>query len=151
MPFPRSWSPRPTWKRTAKSADFDLVIDPVDEEGNVPSWCTLTSATTPRAARTVATEAWRRAQHDFAQVVTPEDLRMLFVRRSEMTFRRFGLDHYMQTDIARGLLEISLGREAEGEARLRRFCERFDVDIEDRILRAAVSDARLRARENGFQ
>ncbi len=29
------------WKRTPKGAEFDLCIDPIDEFGDVPDWCSL--------------------------------------------------------------------------------------------------------------
>lgn len=72
---------------------------------------------------------------------TINDLLDLFRRRSEMTFRRFGPDNYVQTDLAWGLLQLAAGETAEGSERLSQFCERFEIDPNTAILTKARTEA----------
>jgi hypothetical protein len=133
------------WKRTSKTAAFDLCIDPVDEEG-VADWCSLSfypplAVPSRQEIAQVASATSRRARHDYARVASINDIVALFEERSKMTFQRFSLENYVQTEIAWGLALIALGRSEEGETHIAAYCEHFRVDRDDPVL----SKARLAA------
>ncbi len=138
---PRLRSGRLSWKRTLKAADFDLSIDPIDLEGSVPDWCSLTADAEIRHIRRVAQGVKNAASSDLSSIQTIDDLLDLFQRRSAMTFRRFGPANYIQTDIAWGLLQLAAGEVAEGSDRLARFCEAFEIDPNNSILTKAQAEA----------
>lgn len=134
-----------SWKRTARSADFDVPLDPIDDAGIVPRWCSLAATDSARRVAAVARDAWTKASQDFSGVVTIADLLELMRVRAAMTFRRFGTHNYVQTDLARGLLQIAVGDIDEGMTRLSMFCERFDVRHDDAVLAKAIAHARARS------
>lgn len=137
------------WKKTAASADFDLCIDPIDEAGSVPDWCSFgdPSATWRGAANLarVATETVAAARKDFDAVSSPQDIARLFERRSTMRFARFGPDSYVQTHLAWGLSLIAAGRPADAEPHIGRFCEAFGVARADPLLVKATAMAEAMA------
>lgn len=139
---------RLAWKKTVRTAAFDLTIDPIDDLGAVPHWCAIPVHMDAGSAQAVAQRVWHAAAQDFAAVTTIVDLLGLFHRRSSMTFRRFGLQHYAQTDLAWGLLRIATGELAEGDRQLGRFCARHDVRPDDPVLRKAVTEAQALARSS---
>lgn len=133
-------------KRTSKSAEFDLCIDPIDERGTPPDWCSLSDlgrsdSSAIKNITRVATDATRAARTDFARVGSVGDLAAVFHERAQMSFRRFSLENYTQTQIAWGLALIATGKSAEGEAHIALFCEQYDIDRDDPILRKAEADA----------
>jgi len=65
---------RPSWKRTAKSADFDVTIDPIDDAGSVPRWCSIVATDSGRHVDAVARDVWSKASQDFSRVVAVADL-----------------------------------------------------------------------------
>jgi hypothetical protein len=136
---------RLAWKRTAKSAAFDVVLDPVDVAGNVPRWCSVVNTDSARRAAAVARNVWSKASQDFIHVVTIADLLDVFTARAAMTFRSFGPHNYVQTDLARGLLQVAVGDVDGGMTRLGMFCERFDVGRDDTVLARATAHARTLA------
>lgn len=136
------------WKRTAKTARFDLCIDPIDREGRV-EWCSVSRFILPlkaydwaKVTRAVLNGV-KAARPDFARVASPRDIVDVFQERSEMKFRRFRLENYIQTHLAWGLCLVSLGRREAAEVHLRKYCEHFFVDRNDRILQAAERAAAL--------
>jgi hypothetical protein len=133
-------------KPTSKSAEFDLCIDPIDECGVPPDWCSLADlgrydATAIKDIIRVATDATRAARTDFARVVSVGDLTAAFHRRAQMSFRRFSLENYAQTHLAWGLALLATAKTAEGEAHVTLFCEQHDIDRDDPVLRKAEADA----------
>lgn len=119
------------WKRTTKSAQCDLRIDPIDETGDVPNWCSIAllwgaKVYAMEIAR-LATSTIAAATLDFDRVSSCVELLALFEKRSQLHFRRFSLENYVQTDLAWGLLLHALGEAAAGDAHLARFCGRFNV------------------------
>ena len=141
---PRLRGSRLAWKRTFATAEFDLCIDPLDAEGTVPHWCAFARDDSPRHVMKVARAVNDATSTDFAPIRTADDLLHLFERRSRMVFRRFGLENYVQTDLAWGLLQLAAGDVEAGSDRLTRFCERFEVDSGAAILaKAKVQAARL--------
>lgn len=131
------------WKRTPKTAAFDLCIDPIDLEGWAHDWCSLSLFIFPsntydwtKVTRTVKNSV-SAALSDFSRVNSIADTVALFRDRSKMKFHRFSLENYVQTHIAWGLCLIALGQQTQGENHLEKYCERFSVDRDDRILREA--------------
>jgi hypothetical protein len=77
-------------KPTSKSAEFDLCIDPIDECGVPPDWCSLADlgrydATAIKDIIRVATDATRAARTDFARVVSVGDLTAVSTRSDELS------------------------------------------------------------------
>jgi hypothetical protein len=135
------------WKRTSRSATFDLCIDPIDTEGGPRDWCSLSRFIYPsktydwsRVWRTVKATT-QAARTDFSRGNSIDKVASIFRERSTMRSRRFLLENYPQTHIAWGLCLIALGRLAEGETHLEKYCCQFSVDRHDRILDQAVQEA----------
>lgn len=142
------------WKRTSKSAAFDLCIDPIDEFGGVPAWCSISldpvSAKPSRdRVKNVAANTSIAALRDFGRVTSVQNVVALFGERSKMRYRRFSLKNYVQTDIAWGLALIAIGRSEEGEVRLRAYREHFRVRSDDPLLRKAELVAAAYAARDG--
>jgi hypothetical protein len=134
------------WKRTARTARFDLCIDPIDREERV-EWRSISGFIVPqktydwgKVTRAVL-DGVRAAQPDFARVASPRNVVEVFRERSAMQFRRFTLENYIRTDIAWGLCLVSLGHYEEAEIHLQKYCARFSIDRNNRILRAAEQAA----------
>lgn len=138
---------RPSWKRTSKTADFDVTIDPIDDAGSVQRWCSIVATDSVRHVDAVARDVWAKASEDFARVVAVADLLDLMNARATMTFRRFGPHNYVQTDLTRGLIQIAVGDLDEGMTLVGTFCERFDVLQDDAVLAKAVAHARALSAE----
>jgi hypothetical protein len=128
------------WKRTAKTANFDLCIDPIDEHGYVPRWCSFSRSTPPGEDRMALTAkaTTRAAKLDFGRVTSIFDVIAIFRQRAAMRFRRFSLPNYVQTDLAWGLSLIAVREVAEGERHLQLFCDRFLIDRQDKMIRQAI-------------
>jgi hypothetical protein len=134
------------WKRTPKSIAFDLHIDPQDELGPAPDWCSLTyipGYTEPGAKQItrVVADATRAARRDFARVDSIADIISIFNERAQRTFGRFSLENYVQTHIAWGLGLVAIGKSAEGEAHIKLFCTQYGIDRKDSVLRKAENEA----------
>lgn len=133
---------RPSWKRTAKSADFDVTIDPIDDSGSVPRWCSIVATDSGRHVDAVARDVWSKASQDFSRVVAVADLFDVMNARATMTFRRFGPHDYVQTDLTRALLQIAVGDIDKGMALVGTFRERFDISQDHPVLIGAIAHAR---------
>jgi len=99
-------SSRLQWKRTAKTASFDLCIDPIDQAGEVrDAWYVsrfifpLKSYDWNKFTRTVK-NATLAAQPDFSRVKSIDDIVAIFNERSALKFRRFSLENYIKTHLA---------------------------------------------------
>jgi hypothetical protein len=79
---------------------------------------------------------------DFRRVNAIENIVTVFRERSPMQFRRFSMENYVQTHIAWGLCLIAIGNDAEGETHIRSYCDRFEIDRNDPILRKSEVVAR---------
>lgn len=133
---------RPSWKRTAKSADFDVTIDPIDDAGSVPRWCSIVATDSGRHVDAVARDVWSKASQDFSRVVAVADLFDVMNARATMTFRRFGPHDYVQTDLTHALLQIAVGDLDKGMALVGTFRERFDISQDHPVLIRAIAHAR---------
>lgn len=139
---------RLSWKRTAKTAMFDLCIDPIDVEGHVPNWCAFTADARNGPVKKIVRAVREQSSRDFARINTLQDLRELFQQRAAMRFRRFNLANYVQTDLAWGLVEMATGEEESGANRIAAFCDRLGVASETPILVKAQQEA-LRRLDGG--
>jgi hypothetical protein len=130
-------------KRTAKAAEFDLCIDPIDEFGSPPTWYSITRLSIPKDGELerVASMSADTAHQDFVRVASVRDLMAMFEERAQMTSRRFSLENYRQTHLAWGLGLIATGKREEGRAHIVLFCERCDMDSNDFVLRKAEEEA----------
>jgi hypothetical protein len=131
------------WKRTANTANFDLCIDPIDEYGMLPNWCSFSRSAPPREGRMAfaAEEATRAAKLDFSRANSVSNVVAMFRERAAMRFQRFSLENYTQTHLAWGLSLIAIGELTEGEQHLELFCARFSIDRHDRMIRQAILTA----------
>jgi hypothetical protein len=128
------------WKRTAKTAKFDLCIDPLDQHSMPPpDWFFIRRHEANDLIRlaSAAQESTRFAKLDFGRVNSIFDIVTIFRERAAMRFRRFSLENYSQTHLAWGLSLIAVGDIREGEQHLELFCARFSIDRNDRLLRQA--------------
>jgi hypothetical protein len=132
---------RLAWKRTFASATFDLCIDPIDVEGDVPNWCSFGQGDSRRHLDDVAQRVRNASSEDFSKTMSLGDVRRAFEERSQMGFRRFSLDNYVQTDLAWGLLELATANAQMGSTRLSKFCERFGVDPACAVMTKAKAQA----------
>jgi hypothetical protein len=133
-------------KRTPETAEFDLCIDPVDELGSPPDWCSVkcsseSLASEGRELLCLATKSADAAHRDFSRVTSVHDLMAVFQERARMSFRRFSLENYKQTHLAWGLGLVGAGKPEEGRAHIALFCERYEVDPNDSVLRRAEDEA----------
>lgn len=128
------------WKRTAKTADFDLCIDPIDEYGAPPEWCSFCRSTSQHEGRMVLAvkEAARAAKLDFSRANSIGDVVAMFRQRAALRLRRFGLENYPQTHLAWGLSLVAVGDLTEGERHLELFCGRFSINRQNRMIRQAL-------------
>lgn len=136
-----------SWKRTAKTAAADLTIDPIDDWGYIPNWCAFVANDSALKVRKVALATLKAAKSDWLEFCSLSDVANCFERRSKKKFRRFGLQNYVQTDLAWGLVLIALGQVQEGERHLERFCKEFEIREDDRVLLLSV----IAARDAGIQ
>jgi hypothetical protein len=130
------------WKKTIRSATFDLCFDPIDKEGRVPDWCSFARDASPASIAKTARTAFDMAAKDFARVDTVADICTLFDERSRIKFARFSLSNYVQTDLAWGLALLACGEEARGEEHISKFCRAFDIDPDTRLVRMSAAEAR---------
>lgn len=59
-----------------------------------------------------------------------------------MTFSRFSLANYVQTDLAWGLALLACGHEAHGCQHIDKFCDDFGIDSEAGIIQKSYVEAR---------
>ena len=131
-----------SWKKSAHKATFDLCIDPIDELGSVPHWCSFVKSSSDIQRAKIASESFKRAQVDLNCISSMSDLAQLFRDRSVMTFRRFSLANYVQTDLAWGLVLLACGNEEGAAGHLEKFCDEFGIASDSSIIRKAQQEAR---------
>ncbi|RUV07296.1 hypothetical protein EOA60_27970 [Mesorhizobium sp. M1A.F.Ca.IN.020.06.1.1] len=130
-----------TWKGTAKSAAFNLCIDPIDLSGSIPGWCSFYANDRDYHVERVALAAVKAARLDWSKITALGDFAHIFEQRAKMKFKRFSLENYVQTDLAWGLILIALGRLNEGQHRLDAFCQQFAIAPGSTILANAKDEA----------
>ena len=131
---------------TDKNAIMDLIIDPIDITGNVPSqafgFITGYDTEVPIAQiRECADHFVPFAVADFDRVRSMGDFCRFFLERSRLEYRRFTFDMYVQHQLVHGFVLIMTGRRNEGLEMLREFCRRMEADFEDRVLSDCIRNA----------
>lgn len=144
------------WKKSDRSCRADLWIDPIDLAGEVPGWCSFVhlpgyKVANVRTIETTIQHAVAQARLDFDHVTTLAELERLFDERSRLTYRRFGFNNYVQVYLAWGLLCCALGREADGERYLLKFCQQEGCARTHPFIEKAISKARAAAGHPGSE
>ena len=129
------------WKRTAKSANFDLRVDPIDSSGEIPSWCSFRGNDRAHRVEHAALAAFNAAQLDWSRMTSLRDIVESFERLSKAEIRRFSLENHVQTDLAWGLALVALGETDEGQRHIDAFCASFAVARDAAVLTKAKSEA----------
>jgi hypothetical protein len=133
---------RVAWKRAPSKAQFDLCIDPIDDLGRVPDWCSFGLTSSDQHRSKIGNAVANAAVMDFESVASLNDLCTVFQTRSDKTFSRFSLANYTQTDLAWGLALLACGHEAQGRQHIDKFCNDFSIDPEIGIIQKSSAEAR---------
>lgn len=140
---PLMWTKPPRWKRTDKSANFDLVVEPFDQGSkefvfhHLPGAFEVDRAT----IRRIAEGSTKQAMSDFEKVTSLEDIARMFAWVEQLPVKRFGLENYVQAHLAWGLTLLHLGEREKGHALVAKACELHRFDSADRLLCKAIADA----------
>jgi len=131
---------------TDKNAAMDLIIDPIDETGNVPqeSFGFITGYDTKipiGKIRDCAEHFVPRAIRHFDQVSTLKDFCDFFLERSRLTYHRFLFENYTAHLLTWGFVDLLNGRRKEGIKRIRSFCASFDAEPDDKVLAECIRNA----------
>jgi hypothetical protein len=140
------------WKRTEKATRWDLWIDPHDNPGLDMSLYEISYSkiwtdeffrvhdVEPEFGRVkeVCHAALGEASRLFARVANYADLAELFDEIPSRKSPRFGPENYIPHDLAWGLTLIAAGARRDGEKRIQRWCKRYKIKSDDRILLAAI-------------
>jgi hypothetical protein len=131
---------------TDKNAVMDLVIDPIDITGAVPSqafgFVPGHDAEIPmKQIRTCAEHFVPLALADFDRVRSLRDFCQFFMERSRLEYRRFTFDIYVQHQLVRGFVLLLTGKPDEGLAQIREFCSSMNAEFEDRVLSQCIRHA----------
>lgn len=129
-------------KQSSSKAQLDLCIDPIDDLGSVPDWCSFLRSSSSKHRRNVALAAFTEAKKDFEAIASVNDICTQFDIRSKMTFRRFALSNYIQTDLAWGLCLVACGDEEAAQSHIHKFCKSFEIDRDTPALLKALANAR---------
>ena len=135
-------------QNTDKNAIMDLVIDPIDIAGEVPSqafgFITGLDTQIPSAQIRVCAEHFvPLALADFDRIHSVREFCQFFVERSHLQYRRFGFNMYVQHQLVQGFVLLLTGQRDEGLERIREFCRSFDLEFEDRVLSECIRHAEL--------
>lgn len=132
-----------SWKTSAEKARLDLRAGPgAPGREQFHDWCTFQDWDGPGRAARIARRVRRQAARDLAPLTSIEAIVAAFERRGPALNQP--ADRYTQTDLAWGLCLDALGREAEADAYLERFCGHVGVDPGDPILAKARARAQAR-------
>ncbi|HOX03402.1 MAG TPA: hypothetical protein P5555_14100 [Candidatus Paceibacterota bacterium] len=128
---------------TDKNAIMDLVIDPIDITGDVPSqtfrFITGCDTQIPTGQICACAEHFvPLALADFDRVHSLHDFCRFFLERSQLQYRRFLFHNYVQHNLVFGFVLILMGRRDDGLARIKEFCRSRDVDFDDRVLAECI-------------
>jgi hypothetical protein len=125
------------------NAVMDLVIDPIDTAGSVPSqaFSFITGYDTEipsQSIRACAEHFVPRALADFDRVRSVQEFCELFLERSRLQYRRFLFDMYTQHQLAHGFVLIITGSREEGRKRIQEFCSSRDIEFDDPVLSECI-------------
>lgn len=129
-----------------KSAVRDLIIDPIDITGRVPrqTFGFITGYDTQIPAKQIRTCAEHfipLALADFERIQTLIDFCRFFLERSQLQYRRFSFDMYVQHQLVYGFVLILLGHSNEGIEKIQEFCKQFEADFDNKILSECIQNA----------
>ena len=130
-------------KRSATKAVLDLCIDPIDESAEIRNWHRFTRSDGVLTISRTSKSSLDAAYKDLRTINTLTELAAMFERRSTMRFQRFSLENYIQTDLAWGLLLISIGQPHDGKRHIDKFCDSFDIPRDLTALAKAEAQANL--------
>jgi len=133
---------------TDKNAIMDLIFDPIDETGNVPSHTFHLMPNqgleeTVACIRACAAHFVPLALADFNRVHSAKDFCRFFLERSRLKYRRFEFEMYVQHKLAFGFALIVMGQRAEGLERVHAFCRSNSANPEDRVLLDYIRQAEI--------
>ncbi len=131
---------------TDKTLTMDLIIDPIDLSGNVPaqtfSFITGYDSEIPTQKIKACAEYFiPLAAADFARVTSVNDFCNLFLERSQLHYRRFQFDNYIQHQLAYGFVLLLTGNRDDGIKKIETFCSSMDLEFDNRILRECIANA----------
>lgn len=131
---------------TDKNAVMDLIFDPADTPGPVPSrtFRFITGLETKLpidAIRECAGHFVPLAVADFDRVQSIGDFCEVFGKESQLRCRRFGFFSYVQHQLVVGFVLILSGQREAGLEKIRAFCQTEGVDIRDRVLSDCISQS----------
>ena len=135
------------WGRTAKTAKYDLCIDPIDETGTVPAdisyvYLSGVQEVTDELVKQKGQLAIDRALSDYQKVNGLDDLYRLFKEREGLTYRRFSFYMYIQHNIANPYLMFASGQHEDAEEALAKVIQEYGIDPNDKILKESLEIAR---------
>lgn len=136
-------------KFSLEKAQFDLCIDPIDEDDW--AWCSFPEHAPSERMSEVAQNALKAATKDWNRLGTVADVIRCFQERSRRSFVRFSPDNYIQTNIAWGLCLIATGEQTAGEERVNRFCDQFGFSPSTPAIAKAMSEAQRIASNSGLK
>ena len=115
-------------KVTLAKATPDLVLDPIDVQGDLQPWHSVSEfdQSSGNALDAMVSGVTAKALAELDPVGGLSDLVSLFQARSGMAFKRFAPKNYIQTYLCWGLVCHSLKDRAAGETHIASFCEQFD-------------------------
>lgn len=129
-------------KESLAKASPDLVLDPIDVQGELQAWHSISQFDgSSDVLDDIVGGVAAKALTELDPIADLADLASLFQTRSDMTFRRFAPKNYVQTDLSWGLICHALGDHAAGERLIARFCERFDFPSDTPALLRATNAA----------
>lgn len=133
-------------QQTDRNAVMDLTIDPIDFSGAVPKqafrFVTGNDSTIPIAAiRDCASHFIPKAVADFERARSVYQFCDFFLERSQLKYRRFSFDMYVQHQLAHGFVLILTGHREDGLQKIKQFCTRTQTEYENRVLLNCIRDA----------
>jgi len=138
---------------TDKNSVMDLVMDPVDLSGTVPSRAYrfvsgYDTAVPTRGVDRCASQIVPLALADLDRIRDEADFCRGFEKRSRLRYKRFPFYSHIQHALVRVFIQLRRGQSQEGFSALEEFCRQYDFDLADKVLveylqRAADHAARV--------
>jgi hypothetical protein len=128
-------------KSTPRNLALDVTIDPVDASGIVQEWHAFPRSESDKKINDVAVAVFDKASQEWPEMLTFEGLAATMECRAKAKFSRFSPDYYIQTNLARGLVLIAIGKIDQGEEHLLKFCSDFGIAPSSKPLVTAKESA----------
>jgi hypothetical protein len=119
---------------TEKQKDMNLIIDPIDESGEVPdyNYCffpTLNNKIPYKDINNCVLRSFELSKKDFEKVKNFDEFKVLVNYRKGLTYNRFGFFNYINHILTDGLLAYI---ENNDESKINDFCKNYEIDYEDK-------------------